>query len=164
VSYIETRRLILRTWMPGDAPVWLAIAQKPDVAQFLLAHSAAPDSIRSWIEGQIEEQDAEGFSCWPVVRKDDGQIVGRCGLHRMPEGYIEIAWAFDSDVWGAGYARESAEAVLRFTFETLRIPEVFALIDPRNAASIALAYALQMQFDRVVRAYRRDLLRYAKHA
>ncbi len=163
MSYIETQRLILRTWMPGDAPAWHAISQKLEVTRFLLAQSPSLESVRDWIDRQIAEQDREGFSCWPVLRKDDGQLIGRCGLHRMTDGDIEIAWVFDSDVWGLGFARESAEAVLEFSFTTLCLAQVYALIDPRNRPSIALANALGMQFDRVVRAYRRDLLRYVSH-
>jgi len=163
MSYIETERLILRTWMPGDAPEWHAIASKPDVARYLVTKTPTLETIAAWIGKQIEEQDREGFSCWPVVRKENGRLIGRCGLHRMPEGYVEIAWIFDSEVWGAGYAREAAGAVLRFSLQTLGLHDVYALIDPNNAHSIAVANALHMRFDRVVRAYRRDMLRYVAH-
>lgn len=164
MSYIETERLILRTWMPGDAPALHAIAQKPEVTRFLLHQSPTMERIQKWIAHETELQDKDGFSCWPVIRKSDTALIGRCGPRRMPAGYVEIAWIFDSAVWGQGYAREAASAVIDYCFATAHLPAVYALINPDNTASIALAYRLGMQFDRVVREYRRDLLRYVRHA
>ena len=161
MAFLETERLILRTWMPSDADAWLAIASQPEVARYIPSvRPPARLDVDAWIARQMDEQEHEGFSVWPVLRKDDGALIGRCGLHRMPGGDVEIAWAFDMRVWGQGYATEAARAVLAFAATQLRLPRVAALVDPRNVRSIALAHRLQMRFDRVVRAYRRDLLRY----
>jgi len=164
MSYLETERLILRTWMPNDASAWFPIITKEDVNRYLAGPYRNADDVRAWIDRQIEEQDREGFSRWPVVRKSDGALIGRCGLHRTEHGFVEIAWVFDSAVWGQGYAREAATAVLDFAFGTLALPVVYALVDSRNAPSIALVYRLGFRFDRVVRAYKRDMLRYERHA
>jgi RimJ/RimL family protein N-acetyltransferase len=160
VSYIETDRLILRTWMPGDVAAWAPIILKEEVHHYLAGPYRHVGDVRAWIARQMEEQDREGFSRWPVVRKSDGVLIGRCGLHRTPEGDVEIAWVFDSAVWGQGYAREAANAVLRYALTTLHLSKVYALVDPRNERSIVLVNHLGMRFDRVVRAYRRDMLRY----
>ncbi len=161
MAFVETERLLLRTWMPGDLDAWHAIVSQADVRRFLpISGEPTRDDTAAWIGRQMEEQEREGFSCWPVLRKDDGSLVGRCGLHRLPDGDVEIAWAFAPPVWGCGYATEAARAVLAFAAEHLRLPRVVALVDPRNAASIAVTHRAGMRFDRVVRAYRRDLLRY----
>jgi RimJ/RimL family protein N-acetyltransferase len=164
MSYIETQRLILRTWMPADATAWLPIIMKDEVKQYLAGPYRNVDDVNAWISRQIEEQEREGFSRWPVVRKSDGALVGRCGLHRFGSGEVEIAWVFDSAVWGEGYAGEAAAAVLEYAFATLHLRVVYALIDPRNGRSVVLANKLKMRFDRVVRAYRRDMLRYVAYA
>ncbi len=161
MAFIETERLILRTWMPSDAPALLALSSDPEVTRFLPMSSAPSlEGISAWIERQMDEQEREGFSVWPVIRKDDGRLIGRCGLHRLPEGYVEIAWVFERAAWGHGYATEAARAAVSYARDTLHLPELYALISPMNAGSIAVAYRLGMRFDRVVRAYKRDLLRY----
>lgn len=161
MAFIETERLILRTWMPGDAARLLELSLDPDVTRFLPTASAPTlEAMSAWIERQMEEQDREGFSVWPVIRKEDGRLIGRCGLHRLAEGYVEVAWIFERAAWGHGYATEAAAAACRYAREVVRLAHVYALIDPRNAASIAVAYRLGMRFDRLVRAYKRDLLRY----
>ncbi len=47
-----------------------------------------------------------------------------------------------------------------FAFAELQIARLYALIDRFNAPSIALANRLGMQYDRIIRAYKRDLMRY----
>ncbi len=152
---------MLRTWMPGDAPRWLEIMSDPDVRAFSPAGAPpTPDAMRAAVERMMEEEEREGFSVWPVIRKEDGRLIGRCGLHRLPDGSVEIVWSLEREAWGNGYATEAAAAVLAYARGTLGLERVAALIDPRNARSIALAHRLRLRFDRLVRAYRRDLLRY----
>lgn len=152
---------MLRTWMPGDAPRLLEIMSEPEVRAFLPTVAApTADSIRAALERTMEEEEREGFSIWPVVRKEDGRLIGRCGLHRMPDGWVEIVWSFERSAWGKGYASEAAAAVLAYARTALHLERIAALIDPRNARSIAVAHRLHLRFDRVVRAYKRDLLRY----
>ncbi len=161
MAFIETERLILRTWMPSDAPALHAIRSDADVGRYL-AGTPTPsiDDVTQWIQRQMDEQEREGFSLWPVIRKDDGRLIGRAGLHRMPEGYVEAGWIFARDVWGNGYATEAARASIDYGFNVVRLSHIYALINPDNAPSIAVAYRVGMRFDRVVRAYKRDLLRY----
>ncbi len=161
MAFIETERLILRTWMPSDAAALLEMSSDLEVTRFLpMSRPPTLQSMQGWIERQMDEQEREGFSVWPVIRKEDGRLIGRCGLHRLPEGYVEIAWIFERDAWGQGYATEAARAAAAYGREALRLPGLYALISPDNSASIAVAYRLGMRFDRLVRAYKRDLLRY----
>lgn len=162
MAFVETERLIVRTWMPEDAPAWFAIVSKPAVNRLLPASACPPDveGIREWIERQMEMQEREGFSMWPVLRKSDGALIGLCGFFRAPDGGVEMGWAFDDAAWGHGYATEAAASALAVAFGTLGMREMAAFIDARNAASIKLANRIGMRFDRVVRTRRRDLLRY----
>ncbi|MBV8638091.1 MAG: GNAT family N-acetyltransferase [Candidatus Eremiobacteraeota bacterium] len=161
MAFIETERLILRTWMPSDASALLESSLDREVTRFLpVTRPPTLESSLAWIDRQMDEQEREGFSVWPVIRKEDGRLIGRCGLHRLPEGYVEVVWVFERDAWGHGFATEAARAAAAYAREPLRLPALYALINPANSASIAVAYRLGMRFDRVVRAYKRDLLRY----
>ena len=78
----------------------------------------------------------------------------------MADGRIEVAWIFERAVWGEGYATEAARAVLDYARDVAHLRGLVALIDPRNRASVSVAHRLGLAFDRVVRAYKRDMLRY----
>ncbi len=160
MSFIETDRLILRTWMHSDLDAVAALISDAEVMRYVTGTVHARDAEAAWIDRAIDEQDREGFSMWPVVRRSDGRVIGRCGLHRMPDGAIEIAWIFERAVWGEGYATEAARAVLDYARDVANLSAIVALIDPRNRPSIAVAHRLGLHFDRVVRAYKRDMLRY----
>src|SRR5215469_2209961 len=115
MAFIETERLILRTWMPSDAPALLEQSSDPDVNRFLpMSLTPTLESTNALIERQMDKQEREGFSVWPVIRKDDGRLIGRCGLHRLPEGYVEVAWIFERAAWGQGYATEAARAAIAY--------------------------------------------------
>jgi RimJ/RimL family protein N-acetyltransferase len=147
--------------MPNDASAWFAIVAKPEVHRFLpLSRAPSADDARAWIDRQMAQQEREGFSFWPAIRKTDAVLVGACGLDRLPGGDVEIAWIFDSAVWKTGLATEAGRAVLGFARDHVR-ERVGALVDPMDRASIALVNRLGMRFDRLTRAHHRDALRYA---
>ncbi len=160
MSFIETERLILRTWMHSDIDSAAALMADADVMRFIPGGVRTREAAAMWMDRAIEEQEREGFSMWPVVCKTDGRVIGYCGLHRMPDGNVEIAWIFERAAWGSGYASAAARAVLKYARENAHVRGIVALIDPWNTASIGLANRLGMRFDRLARAYKRDLLRY----
>jgi len=57
----------------------------------------------------------------------------------------EIGWALNRDFEGQGYARDAAAAMINEAFGALALHRVFAHVDPRNAASIALCLRLGMR-------------------
>jgi len=159
MSFIETERLIVRTWMHSDIEAVAALYADPDVMKY--TGGVRPRKVAAaWMDRAIEEQEREGFSLWPVVRRSDGRVIGYSGLHRMDEGTVEVAWIFERAAWGSGYATVAARAILDYARDVARLQGIVCLIDPRNRASIALANRLGLRYDRVVRAYKRDLLRY----
>lgn len=62
MAFIETERLILRTWMPSDAPALHVIRSNAEVNRYLPG-GANPtlESISQWIARQMDEQEREGF-------------------------------------------------------------------------------------------------------
>jgi RimJ/RimL family protein N-acetyltransferase len=163
MSFIETDRLLLRTWMvPGDVEDARAIFSDAEVMRFIPRAPVPPDEIAAYLDrlNAITEHDP-GLGLWPIVDKESGKVVGDCGLLHVPDSPdVEIAWHLRRDAWGRGYVAEAARAVLDYGFTQLRVPRIYALVDPMNARSIAVTNRLGMRFDRVVRAYHRDLLRY----
>ncbi|MFY7067661.1 GNAT family N-acetyltransferase [Nocardiopsis changdeensis] len=72
-----------------------------------------------------------------VDRASDGAFIGWCGLTGWNPDFrsASLGYIFDADVWGHGYATETAHAVLRWAFDTLDLNRVQAEADTRNAAS-----------------------------
>ena len=164
MSFIETDRLLIRTWMPGDATKVEKMFADPEVMRYIGAGGPwLPERTRELIGVMIERYERSGIGVWPVVLKEGSVLVGECGLQPLPNSTdIEIAYLFDKPYWGAGYAYEAASAVLDWGFNQHGLQRIVAVIAPENARSIKLANRLGMRFEKVVRAYKHDLLKYAK--
>ncbi|MHB8147876.1 MAG: GNAT family N-acetyltransferase [Vulcanimicrobiaceae bacterium] len=161
MSFIETERLALRTWMPGDAQEAFAIYGDPEVMRFIQGGPIAREAIPAWIEGLMHSSEQAGTGVWPAILKSERRIIGAFGLAPSPWGDVEVTWLLARSAWGQGYATEAARAVLGYAFSQFGARRVYAAIDLADAHSVALSHRLSMRFDRVVRARRRDLLRYA---
>lgn len=143
---IETDRLHLRAWRRHEAAAYHAVAAQAGVAAML---GSAPTLIesRARIGRQNASLAANGFCFWAVERAGDRRVIGWCGLQFLPEalgGEVEIGWAIAPDLWGQGYAREAAAAVLGRAWATTTLPRLLAITTPGNARSRGLMERLGM--------------------
>lgn len=166
MSFIETDRLLLRAWiLPGDVADAQSILCNPQAQKFYLRGTLLDADVGAYVARIVAKEERDGFGVWPVMEKATRELVGACGLSRIDGlGEVEIEWVLKPEVRGRGYAQEAACAVMAFAFDHLRLPRICAVIDAENAGSIAIANRLGMRYNRIVRAYKRDLLQYVKTA
>lgn len=149
-TVLETGRLRLRTWDEADIDPFMAQLNTPAVTRWLggvqtRAHYEA--AYQRIVACQAEH----GHSFWIVERKDDGALLGFCGLKRFNSegseltGSFEIGWRLREDAWGQGYAREAATASLDYAFDVLGAPFIVALTVDGNDASWGLMKRLGME-------------------
>jgi RimJ/RimL family protein N-acetyltransferase len=147
---LATDRLVLRDWREDDWAPFFAGTNTPAVMRWLggLLDADGMAATRARVEGCAA---ANGFCFWVVERKDDGAVLGFCGLKRADApgssvtGAMEIGWRLREDAWGQGYAREAASAALDAAFERFDADEVVALTVIDNAASWGLMKRLGMR-------------------
>jgi [ribosomal protein S5]-alanine N-acetyltransferase len=161
LSFIETDRLLLRSWLPADVEPLAAIYGDPEVVAMLPFGVRDVPQTRDIIARMTADYEREGIALWPVVLKSTGELIGSCGLMGTRGGSVaEIGFAFARAFWGKGFAHEAAQATIEFGRGSLHMREIFALVRFENQRCVALMHRLGMRFDRVVRAKRADLLRY----
>jgi ribosomal-protein-alanine N-acetyltransferase len=156
---LDGERLWLRPWaFPADADAaWAIYGDREVMAQIRppVEHPAAAIAlIQSWIadEGRHGGQGA----IWAVERQgnqhEDQQILGTLLLTRLVDGTRqatpdwELGWHFRRSAWGFGYATEAARLALAHGFNTLQLPEIYAVIRPGHDRSARVAQRLGMQF------------------
>ncbi len=139
---LQTRRLVLRPPLAGDLDGWAAFMGDAAAMRFLGGAQPRPVAWRS-LAATAGSWSLQGFGMFSVLLRGGGDWIGRVGPLR-PEGWpvTEIGWGLLPAFQGRGYAIEAAEAAARFAFETLGWSEIGHVIDPDNAASIAVAEAL----------------------
>jgi len=145
---IQTERLLLRRWSPADEPVYAAILADPEVGSWIGVRDA--DEAPARMARHNAALDAQGYGRLAVVRRDDGRLIGHCGL--MPIGAdlplapgVEIGWALAHDAWGQGYALEAARAVIADGFERLGLVEITAFTTVGNLRSQAVMTRLGLE-------------------
>lgn len=138
----------------------LSMYEDPEVTRFLApldraGHVRRLDEIeRMWSK--------RGFGRVAVLERSSGRFLGRGGLHFWEQfGEVEVGWALRREAWGRGYARESAQAWLRWGFALLDVPYLTAYIAPDNVASRSLADRLGMSVLRTDIFHDREVLVYA---
>jgi len=145
----ETARLILRDWREADWPEFWRVTNTEAVMRWLGGVQDAAG--RAAAQARLESYRADhGHTFWVLERKDDGALLGFCGLKRSnqaggPQGMMEVGWRLREDAWGQGYAKEAAAAALDCAFERFGADEVIALTVERNTASWGLMVRLGMQ-------------------
>lgn len=148
---VETQRLLLREWGEEDGERFYAIMNTPAV----MRHLGGVQDRATWnaaFERLKRYQRDYGHSFWLVERKEDGELLGFCGLKLVNSpggehiaGQYEIGWRLRESAWGRGYAKEAAIACLDLAFERFRAPHVVALTIGPNRESQGLMLRLGMK-------------------
>lgn len=148
---IETKRLLLRPFLPDDLDALHAILSRPDVNRYLYTEPHSPEETREALERRMrregamaKEGDALGLA---VVLRDTGQLIGDGLLIWLSEKHRqgEIGFIFHPDFHGQGYASEMARELLRLGFETYDLHRLIGRCDARNTASSGLMQRLGMR-------------------
>jgi RimJ/RimL family protein N-acetyltransferase len=153
---LETERLVLRVPEPGDVDAYAELFADPEVVRYIGGVTKSRKEVEQAVEGMRRHWARHGLGLFSVIRKQDGQLLGRAGfllwdpntwrnaLHFELAGPLEteIGWTFGRPYWGHGYATEAALAALRWGFGELGLRRVISLIQRENAASIRVAEKL----------------------
>src|SRR3954468_20124624 len=92
-------------------------------------------------------QERHGYSFWAVFERASGLLIGDSGLYRTPGGEVELGYTLGTAWWGRGYATEAAGRWLEVAFGEAGLPEVVALAEPANLASVHVLDKLGMRRD-----------------
>lgn len=138
---LETGRIELRHLSPDDAPVLFRAVGDPEVMRYW---APGPDRDVHQTAARIAEIDDHwrtyGFGDWAVGTRPGGEVIGFAGLHYIAEmAEVNLGYALEKARWRQGLGREVCELVLAYGFRELDLPEIVAVIDPRNTRSITLA-------------------------
>jgi RimJ/RimL family protein N-acetyltransferase len=148
---IETDRLLLRRWRPGDRVPFAALNADPEVMEFF--PSTLTDSQSDAMVVHMEAGFAErGFGLWALEVKATGQFVGFTGLN--PTTFeapfcpaVEVGWRLARSAWGSGLATEAAGASLAYGFDEVGLDEIVSFTFVGNRRSRAVMERLGMRHD-----------------
>jgi len=144
-------RVHLDILRPDDFDALYAIQSDPEVCRYLLYEPRSRERVSEVLErdaAAIRLAGAEDY-IQPAIRDASGQLIGTMYLKltNIDDKTAEIGWLLDPRRQGKGYAREAAALTLDLAFGELGLHRVYAELDPRNGASVALCERLGMRHE-----------------
>ena len=135
---LQTDRLILRPFLPTDAPRVTELVSPFEIADTTatIPHPYAEPMADDWIRGQTAAFEAGEHVTFAVTLARDGELIGAMGLRLQP--YLrsaELGYWVGMPYWSRGYATEAARAVIAYAFGALDVERVHANHLLRNPAS-----------------------------
>lgn len=145
--YAETDRLILRSWVEEDLPLFVAMNKDHKVMRYFpsIQNEAQTCAFYDLIQDEFCRM---GWGLFAVELKATGGFIGYVGLHEI--GFeadftpgIEIGWRLAAEYHNQGYATEAAKAVLEFARKR-GISRLYSFTAKINASSERVMQKLGM--------------------
>jgi RimJ/RimL family protein N-acetyltransferase len=144
---LRSHRLLLRPFAPEDEEALFRFLNEPQVRRYLCDDLPVPrEMVQEHIALSQRNFREQGFGLFSLfLAEAPGTFIGFTGLGRIDDGEeVEVWYALAPEHWGRGLATEAAQAMLRFGFEQLGLPEIWAGADLDNAASFRVMERLEM--------------------
>lgn len=157
---LETPRLVLRAWRPGDAPLLKAAidASLAELRPYMAWAWNEPSTLERFVE-RLERYAAEfrdgidwRFGLFPP---DEREVLGAVGMHRRSAspGTRDFGYWLRSDAVGRGYMTEAVGALTDLALGALGAERVEIRCDARNVRSAGVPRRLGY---RMVRAFEEE--------
>lgn len=150
---LQTPRLELVPFTHADSGFILSILNSPGWLRYIGDRNVhTTEAAIAYLDnGPLKSYRDHGFGLMRVDLKATGLPIGMCGLLRRPElDGPDIGFAFLPEYHRQGYALEAARAVIAFSRDRLQLPQLLAIVQADNAASIGLLQHLGFVYDTVV--------------
>jgi RimJ/RimL family protein N-acetyltransferase len=140
---LETPRLRLRHIRldAADTAAISAIFGDPVAMQFFPRTYSRID-VEEFIQRQLNRYTTDGYGLWAVTLKNDGQVIGDCGLARQLVNdieQVEVGYHINRSFQKQGYATEAALGCMKLAFDQLGISRLISMIRPENVPSRRVA-------------------------
>ena len=138
---IETNRLFLREMTIDDFNNLYKVLNDSDIMKHY-PYTFDDKRVQGWINKNIERYKTLGFGLWAVCLKENGEMIGDCGLTLQNINHNilpEIGYHIRKDYQRHGYAKEAAIAVRDWAFKNTTFNYIFSYMNAENIPSIKTA-------------------------
>ncbi|MCL1882870.1 MAG: GNAT family N-acetyltransferase [Defluviitaleaceae bacterium] len=142
----ETERFNFRKFNEGDFPILFEWHSSIENMGFRRDGVKSELDVRKYMKMIISEANADVCkNFWfAVVRKPDNRLVGEGILLDVLEK-PELGWLVDKNYRGNGYGAKIGDALLQYSFQTLKLRRVIAACHVENHASYKLMEKIGMR-------------------
>ena len=155
---LETPRLILRQFAPGDWDAVHTMLSDPETTRYMHFAIFTDVERRQWFDrcvaNEHQPDDDEDALYWAIARKDSGHVIGWFGIGTSSDAAIpgerRFGYLLDRACWNQGYMTEALRAVLACEFGARGAPRLRAQCDATNLASARVMEKAGMRREKTV--------------
>lgn len=154
--YLETERLIIRSYTHSDLQESFELMQNPEVLTYMHMDVFSREEYQGVFDWLISSYntpfDGDFKYSFGIREKNSGTFVGWCGVGTLdfsaPDK--ELYYLIGRQYWGRGFAAEAPAAMTAYAFGTIGLDRLYAKADPRNTASVKVLGKLGFTFEHVL--------------
>ncbi|RZJ69608.1 GNAT family protein [Flavobacterium sp.] len=139
---VKTDRLHIRTMKTDDLESFLNYRSNPEIAKFQLFDVMDSDRAQKFVETYSQKRFGTlgEWVQYSIENLETREMIGDCAikLHAFDARIAEIGITISPLHHKKGFAREALKGVIDFLFSEENFHRIVALVDTRNAASIAM--------------------------
>jgi ribosomal-protein-alanine N-acetyltransferase len=159
---LRSDRLCLRPCRADDLGSLHALWTEANVRRFLFDdRQISREEAQAFVDASEASFTDHGHGLWLFFEHGRDLVAGFAGLLPVPQAAPTLIFGTRPGLWGHGYAREAASAVLRYGFDVLGLDRVDADVDEPNEVSVRVLERLGMSRTRRAIVNGRPLLYYA---
>jgi ribosomal-protein-alanine N-acetyltransferase len=148
---IETERLLIREFAPGDAAAIWHYTSAQDGIFFHEGSMAGVADVGRWLVEllKLAQEPNRMHYRFAACLQETGDLIGTARVHidDPDDRQGSVGYALWREQWGRGLATEAATAMLDLGFERLGLHRIEATIEPDNSASVRVAEKLGMRLE-----------------
>ena len=132
----ETDRLIVRRYTETDNDNFYSLAGNEDVMRYIRPIQTREESDKFLLENISFYNEHPLMGRWAVDEKISKKFVGSFAVIFIPKSdKIQLGYSLTKEEWGKGYATELTKKGLKYVFEVMKLPLIYAVTEKENRAS-----------------------------
>jgi [ribosomal protein S5]-alanine N-acetyltransferase len=149
---LETDRLLLRPLELSDVDDFFAMNDNPNVSKYLRIPLKSKAETEQYLQKIMNEYHKNGIGRFAVVLKQTNALIGFSGLKFRPNeenghsSIYDLGYRFAEEHWRKGFATEAAIAWLKYGFDVMKLPVIYACAVSDNVGSNAVLKKLGFEF------------------
>ncbi|TDW46611.1 ribosomal-protein-alanine N-acetyltransferase [Flavobacterium sp. 270] len=147
---LQTERLLLRSVSEQDAAPIHKLQSDPVVNAFVgRENSSTLESAKAYILRMETLVQKNECMYWVIASKNDSSFIGCVCLwnYDQENEIVEIGYEMLSELQGKGFMTEALNAVIAFTFDTMKAKLITAFPSADNLSSVAILKKLHFVFE-----------------
>ncbi len=154
---LETERLTLRAFEPGDAPIVEREVSRVEIARmFAVPYPYPSNAAAEWIATTQAGRD------FAIVLRASGELIGAITIHVSAEqNRASLGYWCALASWGHGYTTEAVRATIDYGFDVLALNRIHAECHGDNPASRRVLEKAGMTLEGCLRQHSYRLGRFA---